>query len=279
MNQLGTYDTKLQSWGRTKFAVMDKSGQIVFWAKSSPENAAAFHVFNSSSAGWKKVKKVEAFCEHEEGVYLQSLNVKSTEMLLVSCASCRKIRLYNMETGNVTTAFHKHAIYPGQMSPGDGDVLYVSHHVEGFPVLELNHPKQNPGSGKMIQSGMETYHSMHYIPAPHKLIVFSLNTESLIRAVSVVNGEVAWEVKGEIEGEICRPHGLLFSPDHQVLLVADGWNSRLIVLNPEDGSVLQTIQLDYQLGAIFNLCIHQQHLIVHHLHIRKQHKVLYYSIT
>ena len=65
---------------------------------------------------------------------------------------------------------------------------------------------------------------MHYIPAPHKLIVFSDNT-GIIRAVSR-DGEKMWEVKGEIEGKKCHPYGLFFSPDHQVLLVADGRNSR-----------------------------------------------------
>ena len=112
------------------------------------------------------------------------------------------------------------------MSPGDGEVLYIVHDVKGIPVLELN-TEQIPftGPSKTILSGMEDYFSMHYIPAPHKLIVFSSNTESLVWAVSVVDGEKMWEVKGEIEGKKCDPHGLLFSPDHQVLLVSDGVNS------------------------------------------------------
>ena len=124
---------------------------------------------------------------------------------------------------------------------------------------------------------MEKLYDMHYIPAPHKLIVFSLNTESLIRAVSM-DGEKMWEVKGEIEGKKCNPLGLLFSPDHQVLLVADGGYSRLIVLNPQDGSVLQTIQLD-QLGFIYQLHIHQQQLIVHHATVDNKEKVSYFSLN
>ena len=73
-----------------------------------------------------------------------------------------------------------------------------------------------------------------------------------------------WEVKGKIEGNKCKPHGSLFSPDDQVLLVAGGPNRRVIVLNPQDSSVLQTIQLD-QLGFITDIHIHQQQFIVHHV--------------
>ena len=252
-----------------------ESGDVVLRGKSSGENPA-LHFFRSSSTGWTKIREVKPLCEHKD-VFLQSVRVKNTQMLGVSCIWCRMIRLYDVQTGEVTTAFHNQKYYPGLMSPGEGDALYVIHSVKGLrPVLELN-TEQIPftGPSRTIESGIEKYYDMHYIPAPHKLIVFS---SGLIRAVSVVNGEKMWEVKGGIEGKKCNPHGLFFSPDNQVLLVSDGVNNRVIVLNPQDGSVLQTIQLDYQLGPLWHLFLHQNKLIIHHPIGGKQ-KVSYFAIN
>ena len=266
------------AWGWTRFTVVDQL--FILWGKSSDESGPLLHLFLLPSyTGLEKFQELDALCEHEKGVLLQSVREKNKQMLAVSCVRCRMIRLYDVQTGEVTTAFHNKKCYTGGMSPGDGEVLYVVHDVKGTnPVLELN-TEQIPfmGPSRTIPSGMQDYHDMHYIPAPHKLIVFSDHSPGIIRAVSM-DGEKMWEVKGEIEGKKCCPHGLLFSPDHQVLLVADGRNSRLIVLNPHDGSVLQTIQLDYQLGVIANLHIHQQQLIIRHT-VDNKVKVSYFSLN
>ena len=82
--------------------------------------------------------------------------------------------------------------------------------------------------------------------------------------VSAETGEKVWKVAGEVDGEMIEPHRLLFSPQHQVLLVADGENSRVMVLHPRDGSHLQTIQPDQNMGAIYELCLHQNKLVVWH---------------
>ena len=274
MKLLDTYDTQLKFWDKTNFTVVDQL--VILWGKSSDESGPLLHLFHPSSTGLEKFQELDALCKHED-VLLQSVRVKNTQMLAVSCVRCRMIRLYDMQTGEVTKAFHNQEYYTGSMSPGDGEVLYVVHHVKGHPVLELN-TEQIPftGPSRTIPSRIEGYFDMHYIPAPHKQIVISSTSLGLIRAVSM-DGEKMWEVKGEIEGKKCDPHGLLFSPDHQVLLVADGTKSRVIVLNPQDGSVLQTIQLD-QLGSIAYPHIHQQQLIVQHT-VDNKVKVSYFSLN
>ena len=56
--------------------------------------------------------------------------------------------------------------------------MYLVHAVKEAksPALELN-MGHLPFSklNRTIQSGMETYFSFHYIPSPHRLIVFSDN--------------------------------------------------------------------------------------------------------
>ena len=135
------------------------------------------------------------------------------------------------------------------------------------------------GPVRTIQSGMEMYFGMCYIPSPHRLIVLSTaHVSNSIRAVSAETGEKVWEVKGEVDGVKCCPQGMLFSPQHQVLLVADGWNCRVLVLHPGDGSHLQTIQLDREMDVIAELCLHQNKLVVQHNDGRKE-KVSYFSIN
>ena len=254
-----------------------ESGIVVLWGKPSEQTPAAFHLYNTST-GFTKLPEVKGLCEHDRQNLLP-VTMNNKELLAVSCPYCEMIRLLDVENEDVTVAFHDSRFYPGVMSHGEGDVMYVVHGVKGFPVLELN-TAQVPFTGpvRTIQSGMEEYFGLCYIPSPHRLIVLSDHHPGIIRAVSAETGEKVWEVKEEFDGVQCYPHGLLFSPQHQVLLVADGWNCRVLVLHPGDGSHLQTIQLDREMRVIADLCLHQNKLVVHHYDDHK-HKVSYFSIT
>ena len=273
---LSTHDTGLQYWGWTKFTVM-KSGVVVLWGKTSEQTPAAFHLYNNTSTGFTKIREVKGLCEHDFPTLLP-VTMNNTEFLAVACPACHMIRLLNLETEEVTVAFHDQRVYPAVMSHGEGDVIYLVHSVKGLPVLELNTGRL-PFSklSRTIQSGMETYYSMHYIPSPHRLIVLTWWKDSMIRAVSAETGEKVWDVMGELDGRMIQPHSLLFSAQHQVLLVADGSNNRLLVLHPRDGSHLQTIQLDQYMGVMGELCLLQNKLVHHHAGSKE--KVSYFSIN
>ncbi len=58
-------------------------------------------------------------------------------------------------------------------------------------------------------------------------------------AVSCDTGSELWEVRNKVEGKAIHPHGLL---------VGDNYNSRILVLNPINGSFLQSIRLPPQVG-------------------------------
>ena len=256
-----------------------ESGIVVLRGKTSEQTPAAIHLYNPST-GFTKLPEVKGLCEHDLQ-YLLPVTMNNKELLAVSCPLCRMIRLLDVENEDVTVAFHDSRFYPGWMSHGEGDVMYVVHAVKGAKlVLELN-TAQVPFTGpvRTIQSRMETYFGMCYIPSPHRLIVLSDNAPgNTIRAVSAETGEKVWQVKGEVDGVQCEPNGMLFSPQHQVLLVADGVNSRVLVLHPGDGSHLQTIQLDRKMGVITELCLHQNKLVVKH-NVGGKQKVSYFSIN
>ena len=255
------------------------SGQVVVWGKTSKETPPAFHIFSLTSTEWKKLREVKRLCEHDHVNILQ-ITVNNKKQLAVSCFYCHSIKLYSLDTLQVTTAFHDPKYYPGGMCHGKNSKLYIMHSVKGdTPVLELDCSGETfSGPRKTVQSGMERCYSIHYVPSPHRLIVLSLNIEPrTIRAVSAETGEKVWQMKRKVDGAECRPHGMLFSPQHQVLLVADGVNNRVLVLHPGNGSHLQTIQLEREMGAIADLCLYQNKLVLQH-NVGFKEKVSYFSV-
>ena len=240
------------------------SGQVVVWGKLSDETPPAFHIFSLTSTELRKLREVKRLCDHDnQNILLISVNNK--EQMAVSCCECNTVKLYNLDTLQVITAFHNSKYYPDRMCHGENSKLYIVHSVKDHPVMELNRMEETfSGPNKIVQSGMEGYYSIHYIQSPHRLIILTWWKDSMIRAVSAETGEKVWDVMGDVGGRVIYPHSLLFSPQHQVLLVADGSNNRLLVLHPSNGSHLQTIQPDQDMGAIWELCLLQNKLVVLH---------------
>ena len=77
-----------------------------------------------------------------------------------------------------------------------------------------------------------------HLPAPHNTLV--VNKGSELRAVSVQDGRPVWRQQWEGFKAYC----LLFLPQQDVLLVSEYWGKREVrILNPSDGSTLQTIEI------------------------------------
>ncbi len=142
------------------------------------------------------------------------------------------------------------------------DQIYALDQVYGrMPILRLNSSQPQFSQEKTIHSGMKLPFAICYIPS-HKLIVMS--DAEMLRAVSCDTEKKVWELEGDVQGEQCCPGGMVYSPAHQALLVADGVNHRVLVVNPGDGSVRQVVQLGADMGYVWDLCLHNQQLVVHH---------------
>ena len=182
-----------------------------------------------------------------------------------------------MEIGKVILAFYHPKYRPSVMSHGEKGVMYVLHGGNEFALLELNSGKVPfNGHKKSIYLRIDRYHGFQYIPDPYNLLGLSWWKDSIIRAVSLETRQEVWEIKGEVDGKIIFPRGLLFSPQ-QVLLVADGTNCRVLVLHPGDGSHLQTIQFNQTIGTVYELGLLANKLVVFH-RIEFKEKVSYLSI-
>ena len=95
---------------------------------------------------------------------------------------------------------------------------------------------------KTVNSRLEGTYDICYLPDV-KCIAISYWRDHVVKAIHCETGEQLWEVKGEVAAVTWKPHGLCYSPKHQSLLVCD--KGRLAVLNPRDGSLLQTIPLPF----------------------------------
>ena len=78
-----------------------------------------------------------------------------------------------------------------------------------------------------------------------------------------MRGDVLWEVKGIVDGVKCDPHGVIYLPaPRDILLVCDGGNTRLLVLDPSTGNHRQSISLPETMGEVQDLCYHNNDELV-----------------
>ena len=177
----------------------------------------------------------------------------------------------NIVTGKTTTAFSysRFNVFSTKCCPsntclGGSGVLYTFSKQDPNPVMELNCSTITfDGPMKTLQTGLRGCSGMCFVPNPIKAVVVSNAPEKIIRAISVDRNEIMWEVKGEVDGAVCLPRGMLFYASRRVILVCDGSAERVIVLDPINGSHLQTIPLP-KMGTILDMGMFEDHLIVLH---------------
>ncbi len=104
------------------------------------------------------------------------------EILAVSCVDCEVIRLIDVESGEISVAFHDGHHYPGEMCLGEAGEMFVVYSIKHtVPILQLNCSTAEFSLIRSIKSGMEMYFSICYIPI-HKLIVISNHSPGVIKA-------------------------------------------------------------------------------------------------
>ena len=188
------------------------------------------------------------------------------ELLAVACPGCRDIRLLDLSNGTKTTAFSNKQYKPDLMCLGEKGTMLVYSLKDKYPVLELNCTKSGfTGPNGTLQTGMNQWcNGMCYLPSPHRTVVLSMASDSVIRAVSVDHDEFVWKINGEIDGAMCNPWGMVYSNKHDALLICDGDNERVLVLDPRDGSHLQTVPLPHRTGPVYDVNLHDDQVVLLH---------------
>ena len=102
---------------------------------------------------------------------------------------------------------------------------------------------------------------------------------NIMSAHSIDSKTLVWKIENKkIDGKVLQPSGMCSDPATGALYVGDLDNKRLIVLEPNTGEVIQSIQLP-GVGEILNIawCSVQPHLVIFHKKDRKR-QITYYKI-
>ena len=274
--------------------VLPLTGEVVVRGKETEEAPFAVHVFGLVGSGEKKLQKlreVKASCQHSPG--LSVVGVEGRMLLAVTCEACRRVTLIDLKTGDASTA------YQGGLKADDfrycdqrvgelGKLWLLQVQVIGgdtnnlrWNVIELDCSRATftpTGRGFLID--LKRCSSFCYLPAPHNALVFSDGKSKVLLSVDCESGEKLWELKGKVDGAKIDPIGVTFSPQHQLILMADEDNRRILVVDPSSGSHLQSLPVPQEVGNPFHLCLHNERLfMISHIRSKNSNMLSCFSLT
>ena len=247
-----TQDMNLSEW--SDFTVLGRNGRVVV---SGRKHEKPWSLFLLTPQEDRMIREqVRPQCPHP--LHLLSLDIQGSEVFATSCSKCDGIKLINLgkEAGAgqrrraATSATQRvvqcdtEKVFKGKkfhhLCLGEEDALYAESNVDQVVQIKMAGKRFTKVSSTSVPK-RGWFWGMCYVPAPYHLIVLSGANE--IRAISCVSKKTLWKTSGEIDRKKINPRGLLFLPNHNALLAGDGANSRILVLDPGNGSHRQTIPL------------------------------------
>ena len=224
--------------------------------------------------------------------YFEGLEIEGHEYLARSCTYCSDIQLINLKSCEIVSAFCMEKV--GCMVRGENNRLYVSKK-ETNQIWELDCSKTKFRKLRTILTGIrcEFGSCLCYVPSPHRMLIswgspthtdpVSLTNRKVIKviqAISCDSGNAVWTLEGKINGKELWPKDMLFLPDHDVILVADGRQSGILVLTVNEGLHIQTIPLPETVQDISYLVLYAGQIIIKHGDINKDNdnKLSYFSV-
>ncbi len=266
-----TVNTGLKWEHETRMTVLPDSGSVVLFGsiakKSAQQDIYGLHQYRLEGGRLQKLRHVELPCEHEPKKLL-GVKVEEQELLAVACKHCGDIKLMNLETGETHVAYKSEKM-PDTLCHGDAGRIWI--YCRDNTVTELNCTSKTFTVTRKTFDTSAEYHFMCYLPAPHRALIYS--TSNWVEAVSAETGQQLWKLQGQVDGKTIQPAGMTLDAEHQLLLTADSHGSRILVLDPETGSPLESFPMPHpqvyfkgyvgQLGS-FDLCWSQGRLLLLH---------------
>ncbi len=273
------FDTNLVEWEDTKFCALS-TGELVIFGKPSEDSDPVINIYGTTG---DLSRTLRLPCEHNSDIGILPIVIDGSEYLAISCIDCQEIYLRSLDGTKVPSARNLSAYknkawhYPGCMFQNEAGTLFVENCVKyGEPVMLLDCSSVPfKFKSKIANSGMGCMFDMCYsYSRENELLVLTDRVPAAAGAVEVKSGVLYWKLTGEIEGSICDPHGVCSLAEGNIL-VADGRNSRLLVLSPT-GHVLQTIVLS-ECGVAGHCIIRNEgkQLVLQHTYKHKVHVSLF----
>ena len=255
MSRIVTSDLHIpQTYG---LAALVETGELVTCGRK--DSGPNFLYFYTSENPYFEMKKIPVLCKHND-VSLSSIVVQSQEYLLVTCSPCHDIKLIDLKTKKVVCEVYAKFHSIQSMCPGGEPGRLFIHHVRD--ILELDCSRLQFKEIKAIPTSINVCRNLCYVPSPHNLIVAIDGNCREITAVSTHSKETVWTVD-EIDGKeiYVAIRAIVYSPTHNAILV--GVLEKIFVLNPADGSHVQTIPLP-GIGGIFDMCFLKNRMFAIH---------------
>ncbi len=239
LRTISTHDPGLGAltWG---FTALPESGSIVVPGQTAEDAPWVLHQYRLEGGKLQKLRQVKLPCEHKYTHNILGVMVEGQELLAVACLYCRDIKLMNLETRETQVAYSSEK-KPYRLCHGEAGRMWVYCRGDDT-VRELNcSSKTFTETGRSVNPTGHVY-NMCYLPAPHRALV--LCCHDWLEAVSCETGQQLWRLD-DVDGERIDPQGVTLHPEFQLLLVADWSNNRILVLDPETWSPLQTFPSHY----------------------------------
>ncbi len=245
--------------------------------KSSMSTASAgpTQTINIYSAGQLKRPYVPP-CFHEL-IRLQPIVIGNIEYIAISCFDCQLIYLYDYSTFSVVSSFKMEC--PDSMCLGPQDTLFV---VKGVPggreVVGLDIRTTQFRFKFNIKTNMQQIYDICHMAFeyPNGTLVLTDWESNTICAVNINTQDIIWNIRGEIDGKLCDPHGVVGTPTGE-LIVADGSNARLIVLDGHTGELINTQDLD-KCSHVAGLHLLRDNTLIVWYHYKGKEMIGYYNI-
>lgn len=261
------------------------NGDLVIWGKTTKDSDPEFFVFGPTG---NKIKTIKAVCRHEM-IDLLPLILESTEYLAISCADCKDINLYHMRQGTAIHAFGTDR--PGPICHGPDGSLFVVHCVDTSPAYKLDWRQTQFRLGEKIETHVAKSDETEpddteqekktigmlaicHISNSDILVMSSPKSAARMWAVSCTENKLLWEINGTKGG----PHCTVYSHKYHVLILADGVNGQLLIVHPESGKLLRTIDISWHVASAWFPYIYKDQLIIHHQGWNEQQQVTYYKV-
>ncbi len=232
LKTISTHNTGLQDARR--FTVMPKSGRIVILGQAPKSDVWALHLYKLEGRRLQKIRQVNKPCEHADLCDVLGMVVEDEELLAVPCWTCADIKLVNVDTGKISIAYSGEE-KPGRLCYGEPGRIWVYLKKDRKDMLrELDCSRKSfTDTGRKVDVTAGCWY-VCFVPLVGGALV--LSHDDWAEAVSCETGQQLWRLDGKVDGKMIVPHGVALHREHQLLVVADQNNNRILVTDPGSGA-------------------------------------------
>ena len=254
---------------------IESKNQVVIFGRRDILGPLSLYMFQNNPDGQLVETQMDAPCQHY-GSYtiLISMVQNGKELLAVSCCECSDIKLIDMDTKQITPVFKSPTDPLVGMCSGPNGGLFVVMSSGNVQQLDSSFSIINMFHLSSFINDPFSFYFLCYLPAPHNTFVFYF--KSKLRGVSLQNGHQVWSQPWNW----FTPHCLLYCAPQEILLAGVLFEPKAYVVNPSNGSVIQTIQIP-DVRWIDEMCLCNDQIVMAQWSGKdsSRHVLSYYSLN